>query len=60
MMGLPGEIFVPYEIPDTKEGIVERIEELERHTPANWLGALARQCEIDACKKRLGELNEAS
>ncbi len=56
MMGLPGEIKFGHDIPETKEGIVKRIEELKRHMPINWLGAMARQSELDACIKKLEEL----
>jgi hypothetical protein len=60
MMGLPGEIKFGHDIPKTKEGIVERIEALKKHTPISWLGTMARQSELDACRKKLEELNDGA
>ena len=58
MMGMPGEIKFGHEIPDTREGIVKRIEELEKHRPINWLGAMARHYELEAMKVALKKMDE--
>ena len=54
-MGMPGEIKFGHDIPETKEGIIERIKALQSHKPINWLSAMVRQAELETLKKKLEE-----